>query len=128
MKYFEKWFFPVFLLLLIGAGTTGMVYYAQNDSLRKDVDTRLADLRQAKAGLDAATADLALAQNELRLPPRTFDELTAVRARINKDQSDIQTYTSEILGDVTYLQGQWSLLTEEEKNFVGSIEKSMSWS
>jgi outer membrane protein TolC len=85
----------------------------------------LADLRQAKARLDSAFADWTAAQNDLKGSIHTFNETTDLRARINKDQSDMQTYTSEIVGDISFLQSQWSLLTSDEKDYVISVEKSL---
>lgn len=127
MKNLERWLVLILFALIVG-GTGGVVYYAQNNQLRKDVETRIADLRQAKAGLDAASADLIAAQKELRSPPRvyTFDEVRALRARIDKDQSDIQAYTSRIMGDVGFLQSQWSSLTQEEKDFVRQVQQSLT--
>ena len=127
MKNFERWLLLALFFLVVG-GTMGVIYYAQNNQLRKDIDSHLSDLRQAKAGLDAASADLTAAQKELRTPTRvyTYDETRAIRARVEKDQSDIQVYTSQIMGDISFLQGQWSSLSDAEKDFVKQVQQSLS--
>ena len=127
MKNIERWVVFLFIFLIVG-GTLGALYYAQNGQLRKDIGTRLADLRDAKSKLDAAQADLTAAQKDLFFTPGkvlTVDEKKALQARVDKDQSDVETYTTQILGDISFLQRNWTTLTQEERDYVQLIKGSL---
>ena len=56
----------------------------------------------------------------------TFEEYQALRDRVQKDQTNIAAYYTEILGDLSYLKNQWSYLTQEEKDFVRKVENSLA--
>jgi hypothetical protein len=92
----------------------------------KDVTNRLALLHQEKNAWDADNADMAAARLELDsvkqgVPgPHTAAEL---RARIDLDENDLQVQSSLMLGDLQFLQRQWNLLSQADRDFVSSVEK-----
>lgn len=109
-------------------GFVGGVARSQNDQLRKDIDSHLADLRQAKGGLVSAQADLAsakqvLAAEEQGTPDPVGEQALWVRS--DKDRSDIETYTTRMLGDITFLQNQWTRLSEGERDLVKKAGQSL---
>jgi hypothetical protein len=97
------------------------------DGPRKDIEARVETLRQDKASLDNAQADWAAAQKDLKaLYSRlhTMDEAATLQLRINKDLSDIQIFTTQVMADITYLKSQWSYLTQAEKDLVKQVQES----
>ncbi|HJT24801.1 MAG TPA: hypothetical protein VJ873_09505 [bacterium] len=127
MKKPNQWFL---FLTLIGfvATVTGAAVYAQDNQMRKDDEERLADLHKAKSVLDAAKADLGVAQQNLaavQQRPHTDSETQALQARVDKDQSTIQSCITQVVGDANFLETRWSVLTQEEKDFVSSVQKNL---
>lgn len=127
MKKLSFWILPLMSLGFAG-GILGDTSYMQNDQLRKDIDSRLADMRQAEAALDAAQADLTSAKRDkaaLEKQTYDYDVMRVLRARIDKDRSDVQTYTTRLLDDITFLQSQWSVLSETERDTVKRASESL---
>lgn len=124
MLQHQRWLLPFFTMAWV-AGITGGACYAQTDPLQKDIDDHLADLHQAKAGLDASQMDLTTTQKALSFT-QDFNERQVLFARINKDRSEIQTYTAQALGDLNFLQFQWSSLTQEQKDYVVMTRQSFT--
>jgi len=128
MKHILKASVGVFFLVF-PVGLVSAVSVEDNLQLQNNIESRLSDLHQAKAELDAAETDLAETQKNMttingRL--HTFEEYQALRDRVQKDQTNIAAYYTEILGDLNYLKNEWSFLTPEEKDFVKKIETSLA--
>jgi hypothetical protein len=107
----------------------GQAYYQETPQGRKDIQTRVEDLQQAKAGWDKAQADWTAAQKELTAMNQrvhTAEESSALQKRIMKDTSDMQTYTFQMMSDVSYLKSQWSYLTDKEKELVKQVEQMIA--
>src|SRR5579872_1870643 len=100
MKHILKASVGVFFLVF-PVGLVSAVSVEDNLQLQNNIESRLSDLHQAKAELDAAETDLAETQKNMttingRL--HTFEEYQALRDRVQKDQTNIAAYYTEILG------------------------------
>ena len=118
------------MILGLAGWTLGGIGHAQgqSDRLRKDIDSHLADLRQAESRLDAANADLASAkQDRAAMERRVYgpSEMSALRTRMDKDRTDVQTYTAQMLDDITFLQNNWGVLSEAERDTVKRASRSL---
>ncbi len=130
MNNFKSWF-PLIFFVAVVAGTTGAVYYVQTTQLQKDIEARMTDLQQTKARLDVAQADLTAARKDLadaQNRSHTVAEANALQGRVDKDQADVQAYVSEILGDVSFLQSQWSSLTPQERDYLSKVQQGLLYS
>ena len=128
MRSLNRWLFLTLSLAIAGI-THSQAYYQETPQGRKDIQTRVEDLQQAKAGWDKAQADWTAAQKELTaLNQRvhTAEESSALQKRIAKDTSDMQTYTFQMMSDIYYLKSQWSYLTDKEKELVNQVEQMIT--
>ncbi len=96
-----------------------------NTQLQKDVETKVADLHQVYNQFSGDRRDMAAAQENLKSPTLTLDQRQALREKIDKDRDVIQAESSTILGDISYLQNNWGVLTQAEKDFVGQVQKDL---
>lgn len=127
MKNSNRWFLSL-ILVGFGGAMTVPAAYAQYGPVRKDVQERLAKLHQAKNILDTAKTDLGAAKRELAAAQQTPSKAATERdlqARMNKDRSIIRSSVVKILDDANYLETYWSLLSQDERNFVSTAQKDL---
>ena len=112
--------------VVLGVFSLSMWAFENNNAqLQKDVETKVASLHQVYNQFMADRRDMAAAQENMKSPTLTFDQRQAFRAKASKDLDAIQAESSTILGDISYLQNNWGVLTQEEKDFVGQVQKDL---
>lgn len=128
MNILKKWLFPG-LFLTILASTVGAVYFVQDSPLRQQADERMADLRQAKSQYDGVLADLTTAQRTLLFSNGTVlttEEIKTLKARIEKDQANLEPLTVQILGDLSFLERNEGILTPAEGDYLRLVRQSLT--
>ncbi len=106
----------------MAAGANPMV---DDSPQRHDAEKALAQLHEEAPRLGTMKRDLALAQQELVNPQGkvlTFDESKALQDRIQVDMDGIRTVTTDIYKNLNSTLVNWSHLTQEEKDFIGTVE------
>lgn len=100
-----------------------------NLQLKNDVASRLSDLKLQKAGYDSVQAGMVLQEAALDAAKQkdpNSAQAEALRHQIEQDKAAAEGYVSKMLGDIQYLQTQWSLVSPADRDYVSSVEKSLN--
>lgn len=122
----------IFLMgvLILGpfASAAGAVESGYISQYRPDIEKAVAELRVLNDQVAALQADIATAQGELssnKGKVMDFNELQAIRGRIEKDRTALETATMDKNSRLIYLQNMWNYLTDDEKTLVRKARGEM---
>jgi len=96
-----------------------------NSPQRHDAEKALAQLRDEVSQLAVLKKQLASVQEDLvvaRGKGADAGEIKTLEARVQGDQTDINLITTDAYRNLSSLLANWSHLTKEEKDFVGTAE------
>lgn len=92
----------------------------------KALDQALSDLRTLSSEIRSSEKDIEDAQNLiLSGKTMTLQEHQSLLDRIEMDRSQIAAYWPDLTNNLSFLQANWDLLTEEQKAFVDQVRQNL---